>query len=52
MENPPEEENLMPKQRKQFDSSLKLEVVRMINEQGLSIMNVSQSMDTLDRQYL
>jgi len=45
VENPPEEENVMAKQRKQFDSILKLEVVRMIKEQGLSVMNVSQSMD-------
>ena len=34
----------MKKQRRQFDPSLKLEVVRMIKEQGLSIMHVSQSM--------
>ncbi len=35
----------MTKQRKKFDTSLKLEVVRMIKEQGLSVQNVSQSMD-------
>ena len=35
----------MTKQRKHFDNSLKLEVVRMIKEQGLSILHVSQSMD-------
>ena len=35
----------MTKQRKKFDTSLKLEVVRMIKEQGLSVHNVSQSMD-------
>lgn len=35
----------MAKQRKKFDTSLKLEVVRMIKEQGLSVQNVSQSMD-------
>ena len=35
----------MGKQRKIFDTSLKLEVVRMINEQGLSVQNVSQTMD-------
>jgi transposase len=33
------------KKRKTFDPSLKLEVVRMIKEQGLSIQNVSESMD-------
>ena len=33
------------RKRKTFDPSLKLEVVRMIKEQGLSIQNVSQSMD-------
>ena len=31
--------------RKTFDPSLKLEVVRMIREQGQSIQNVSESMD-------
>ena len=35
----------MAKQRRKFDTSLKLEVVRMINEQGLSVQNVSESMD-------
>lgn len=35
----------MAKQRKKFDTSLNLEVVRMIKEQGLSVQNVSQSMD-------
>ena len=35
----------MRKQRKTFDPSLKLEVVRMIREQGLSIQHVSQSTD-------
>lgn len=35
----------MTKQRKKFDTGLKLEVVRMIKEQGLSVQCVSQSMD-------
>ena len=35
----------MTKQRRQFDISLKLEVVRMIKEQGLTATQVSQSMD-------
>lgn len=35
----------MTKQRKKFDSSFKLEVVRMIKEQGLSVQQVKQSMD-------
>ncbi len=35
----------MAKQRKKFDTSLKLEIVRMIKEQGLSVQNVSESMD-------
>ena len=35
----------MTRQRKKFDTSLKLEVVRMIKEQGLSVQHVSQSMD-------
>jgi len=34
----------MARQRKTFDPSLKLEVVRMLKEQGLSIQNVSESM--------
>ncbi|WP_442920640.1 transposase [Massilia sp. S19_KUP03_FR1] len=33
------------RKRKTFDPSLKLEVVRMITEQGQSIRNVSESMD-------
>ena len=35
----------MTKQRRQFDISLKLEVVRMIKEQGLTTTQVSQSMN-------
>ena len=35
----------MARQRKTFDTSLKLEVVRMIKEQGLSVQHVSQTMD-------
>ncbi len=35
----------MAKQRKKFDASLKLEVVRMIKEQGLSVQHVSESMN-------
>lgn len=35
----------MKKQRRQFDTSFKLEVVRMIKEQGLSVPHVSQSMN-------
>ena len=34
----------MTRKRKTFDPSLKLEVVRMITEQGLSVQNVSESM--------
>ena len=34
----------MARQRKTFDTSLKLEVVRMIKEQGLSVQNVSETM--------
>ena len=33
------------KKRRTFDPSLKLEVVRMIKEQGLSVQHVSESMD-------
>lgn len=35
----------MTKKRRQFDISLKLEVVRMIKEQGLTMTQVSRSMD-------
>jgi transposase len=35
----------MAKQRRSFDPSFKLEVVRMIKERGLSISHVSQTMD-------
>jgi transposase len=34
----------MTRQRRKFDTSLKLEVVRMIKEQGLSVQHVSESM--------
>lgn len=34
----------MTRQRRNFDTSLKLEVVRMIKEQGLSVQHVSESM--------
>ena len=34
----------MATQRKRFDVSLKLEVVRMIKDQGLSVRHVSESM--------
>jgi len=34
----------MARQRKTFDTSLKLEVVRMIKEQGQSVQNVSETM--------
>ena len=36
---------MLQKKRRTFDPSLKLEVVRMINEQGQSVQNVSESMD-------
>jgi transposase-like protein len=35
----------MTRQRRNFDPSFKLGVVRMITEQGLSILHVSQTMD-------
>jgi len=35
----------MTRQRRNFDPSFKLEVVRMIPEQGLSISHVSQTMN-------
>jgi transposase len=35
----------MARKRKTFDPSLKLEVVRMIKEQGVSVQHVSQTMD-------
>lgn len=35
----------MTRQRRAFDTSLKLEVVRMIKDQGLSVQDVSETMD-------
>ena len=35
----------MGKQRRQFDASFKLEVVRMVKDQGLSVSQVSQTMN-------
>lgn len=35
----------MTRKRRKFDASFKLEVVRMIKEQGLSVSHVSQTMD-------
>lgn len=34
----------MDKQRRQFDAGFKLEVVRMVKDQGLSVSQVSQTM--------
>jgi transposase len=34
----------MTRQRRSFDPGFKLEVVKMINEQGLSVQHVSESM--------
>jgi hypothetical protein len=48
VENPPIEERYMTRQRKTFDTSLKLEVVRMIKEQGLSVQNVSHQLQKED----
>jgi transposase len=45
VENPPPEESQMRKQRKTVDAGVKLEVVRMLKEQGLSVRHVSQSID-------
>lgn len=35
----------MKKQRRIIDASVKLDVVRMVKEQGLSVRHVSQSID-------
>ena len=35
----------MTRQRRSFDPGFKLEVVKMINEQGLSVQHVSESMN-------
>lgn len=34
----------MAKQRRKFDTSLRLEIVHMVKEQGLSVRHVSESM--------
>lgn len=38
----------MTRRRRQFDASFKLEVVRMVRDQGLSISEVSRSMDLVE----
>lgn len=38
----------MTRRRRQFDSSFKLEVVRMVRDQGLSVSEVSRSMDLVE----
>ncbi|MFM0642677.1 transposase, partial [Paraburkholderia metrosideri] len=38
----------MTRRRRQFDTSFKLEVVRMVRDQGLSVGEVCRSMDLVD----
>ncbi|WP_408338150.1 transposase [Paraburkholderia sp. RL17-337-BIB-A] len=38
----------MTRRRRQFDASFKLEVVRMVRDQGLSVGEVCRSMDLVD----
>lgn len=38
----------MTRRRRQFDASFKLEVVRMVRDQGLSVSEVSRSMDLVE----
>jgi transposase len=45
VENPSIEEPFMSRVRKAFDVSFKLQVVKMIKEQGLSVPQVCQDMD-------
>lgn len=40
--------NKKRRERRDFDASFKLEVVRMIKDQGLSIAHVCQSMDLVE----
>lgn len=40
--------NKKRRERRDFDASFKLEVVRMVQDQGLSIAHVCQSMDLVD----
>lgn len=44
MDNPASEEIRMTRQRRSFDPGFKLEVVKMIKEQGLGVQHVSESM--------
>ena len=39
------EMQMMSKARRQFDASFKLEVARMVREQGLSVIEVCQAME-------
>jgi transposase len=45
VENPSTEEFVMSQKRKTFDVSFKLQVVKMIKEQGLSVPHVCQDLD-------
>ncbi|NVH78595.1 transposase, partial [Paraburkholderia sp. JPY432] len=38
----------MTRRRRQFDASFKLEVVRMVRDQGLSVSEVCRSMDLVE----
>lgn len=40
--------NKQRRERRSFDASFKLEVVRMVKDQGMSIGHVCQSMDLVD----
>ena len=40
--------NKKRRERRDFDASFKLEVVRMVKDQGLSVAQVCQSMDLVD----
>lgn len=40
--------NKKHRERREFDTSFKLEVVRMVKDQGLSVSHVCQSLDLVD----
>lgn len=40
--------NKKHRERREFDASFKLEVVRMVKDQGLSVSHVCQSLDLVD----
>ncbi len=52
MTNSPIEENDMVKKRRKFDAGIRLQVMRMILAQGISVAQISQDMEPLARHWI